>query len=122
MNGTLGSVFSKIAGADVVTCVGCGSHKNWSRCGDVCWFLQNLERLVRVPTGCGEQNMIGFVPNILVRRYLDQVKLLTESLKSRTTANMITGQWPAVSTERSSVSTERPVRHAPRQANGMIMT
>nr|QTP96550.1 adult cement protein 5 [Chelonibia testudinaria] len=52
---------------------------------------ENLERLVRVPTGCGEQNMIGFVPNILVRRYLSEVKLLTDSLKDRTTANMVTG-------------------------------
>ena len=47
---------------------------------------------MRVPTGCGEQNMIGFVPNILVRRYLKEVKLLTESLRDRTTANMLTGQ------------------------------
>ncbi|KAH8238987.1 hypothetical protein KR038_011562, partial [Drosophila bunnanda] len=33
--------------------------------------LGNLDGLVRLPTGCGEQNMINFVPNILVLRFLD---------------------------------------------------
>ena len=52
---------------------------------------------MQVPTGCGEQNMIGFVPNILVRRYLEETKLLTDSLRDRTTANMQTGQSPQLS-------------------------
>ncbi|XP_017029366.1 thioester-containing protein 1 allele S3-like [Drosophila kikkawai] len=33
--------------------------------------LQNLDNLVRMPYGCGEQNMINFVPNILVLKYLE---------------------------------------------------
>ena len=33
--------------------------------------LENLEQLVRLPMGCGEQNMILFVPNIHVITYLD---------------------------------------------------
>ncbi|XP_017115782.2 C3 and PZP-like alpha-2-macroglobulin domain-containing protein 8 isoform X8 [Drosophila elegans] len=32
--------------------------------------LQNLDNLVRMPYGCGEQNMVNFVPNILVLKYL----------------------------------------------------
>ncbi|XP_075152793.1 thioester-containing protein 1 allele S1-like [Haematobia irritans] len=32
--------------------------------------LDNLEDLVQKPTGCGEQNMINFVPNILILDYL----------------------------------------------------
>ncbi|XP_071853314.1 ovostatin-like isoform X1 [Apostichopus japonicus] len=32
--------------------------------------LTNLGSLVRMPTGCGEQNMIGFTPNIFVLMYL----------------------------------------------------
>lgn len=32
--------------------------------------LSNVENLVRMPFGCGEQNMVTFVPNIVVLRYL----------------------------------------------------
>jgi len=33
--------------------------------------LQNVGSLVRIPTGCGEQNMVGLVPNIYLLQYLD---------------------------------------------------
>jgi len=33
--------------------------------------LENLEHLVRMPTGYGEQNMVGFTPNIHVMKYLE---------------------------------------------------
>ena len=33
--------------------------------------ITNIDQLVRMPSGCGEQNMINFVPNILVLRYLE---------------------------------------------------
>jgi len=32
--------------------------------------IKGLERLVRVPFGCGEQNMIGMAPNVYVMSYL----------------------------------------------------
>merc|ERR1712038_2052098 len=32
--------------------------------------LSNLERLLQQPTGCGEQNMMGMVPNIYLLKYL----------------------------------------------------
>ncbi|XP_041782749.1 CD109 antigen-like [Anopheles merus] len=32
--------------------------------------IKNLDNLLAVPTGCGEQNMVKFVPNILVLDYL----------------------------------------------------
>ncbi|KAJ8032001.1 hypothetical protein HOLleu_25398 [Holothuria leucospilota] len=34
--------------------------------------LTNLGSLLRMPTGCGEQNMVGFTPNIFVLIYLDR--------------------------------------------------
>ncbi|KAM7354726.1 thioester-containing protein 1 allele R1-like [Cochliomyia hominivorax] len=37
--------------------------------------VENLNNLVLLPTGCGEQNMINFVPNILV---LDYLKVLNQ--------------------------------------------
>ncbi|XP_017858383.1 PREDICTED: CD109 antigen isoform X2 [Drosophila arizonae] len=33
--------------------------------------IKNLDNLVRKPYGCGEQNMVNFVPNILVVKYLE---------------------------------------------------
>lgn len=35
--------------------------------------LKNLDKLVRMPYGCGEQNMVNFVPNILVLHYLEAI-------------------------------------------------
>ncbi|XP_061393294.1 thioester-containing protein 1 allele R1-like [Musca vetustissima] len=35
--------------------------------------IKNIDKLVRMPYGCGEQNMINFVPNILVLQYLNAI-------------------------------------------------
>ena len=35
--------------------------------------LENVGNLVRLPTGCGEQNMVGLVPNIYLLNYLQGV-------------------------------------------------
>lgn len=32
--------------------------------------LSSVDSLVRMPYGCGEQNMLNFVPNIVVMKYL----------------------------------------------------
>ncbi|CAL1538258.1 unnamed protein product [Lymnaea stagnalis] len=45
--------------------------------------LTNLDHLVRMPTGCGEQNMVGFVPNIFVLKYLTNTGRITEELKDK---------------------------------------
>ncbi|VDK43328.1 unnamed protein product [Gongylonema pulchrum] len=37
-------------------------------------ILANIDTLVRMPYGCGEQNMINFVPNIVVIGYLKATK------------------------------------------------
>lgn len=37
--------------------------------------IQNLDKLIRQPYGCGEQNMMNFVPNIVVLEYLTVSKL-----------------------------------------------
>lgn len=55
--------------------------------------VQNLGRLVRQPSGCGEQNMVLFSPNIHVMKYLTAVGELTEGMKQKLTANMRTGGW-----------------------------
>jgi hypothetical protein len=45
--------------------------------------LSNLDSLVRMPTGCGEQNMVGFTPNIYVLQYLTATKRLTEEMEDK---------------------------------------
>ncbi|RUS82883.1 hypothetical protein EGW08_009348 [Elysia chlorotica] len=53
--------------------------------------LSNLDHLVRMPTGCGEQNMVGFVPNILVLNYLSSTGTLDEKTKMAAVVNMEAG-------------------------------
>ncbi|XP_077615170.1 alpha-2-macroglobulin-like protein 1 [Crocuta crocuta] len=45
--------------------------------------LQNLDNLVQMPRGCGEQNMVLFAPIIYVLQYLKKARLLTEEIRSR---------------------------------------
>ncbi|GFO36086.1 alpha-2-macroglobulin-like protein [Plakobranchus ocellatus] len=53
--------------------------------------LSNLDHLVRMPTGCGEQNMVGFVPNILVLNYLNSTGNLDETTRQKAISNMEIG-------------------------------
>ncbi|XP_017749735.1 PREDICTED: alpha-2-macroglobulin-like protein 1 [Rhinopithecus bieti] len=45
--------------------------------------LQNLDGLVQMPSGCGEQNMVLFAPIIYVLQYLEKAGLLMEEIRSR---------------------------------------
>lgn len=45
--------------------------------------IKNLEQLIRLPYGCGEQNMLNFVPNIVVLNYLKNTHQLTAEIESR---------------------------------------
>ena len=53
--------------------------------------LKNLDRLIKTPTGCGEQNMLGFAPNIYVLQYLRAVGRNEPTLDARARKNMKTG-------------------------------
>ncbi|KAK7826261.1 hypothetical protein U0070_021275, partial [Myodes glareolus] len=44
--------------------------------------IQNTQNLLRMPFGCGEQNMALFAPNIYVLKYLNETQQLTEKIKS----------------------------------------
>ena len=54
--------------------------------------LSNLDSLVRMPTGCGEQNMVGFTPNIYVLQYLTATSRLTEAIQDKATHHMEIGK------------------------------
>ncbi|XP_014421040.2 pregnancy zone protein [Camelus ferus] len=53
--------------------------------------MQNLQNLVQMPYGCGEQNMVLFVPNIYVLNYLNETRQLTETIKSKAISHLISG-------------------------------
>lgn len=53
--------------------------------------LDNLENLVQVPTGCGEQNMVKFVPNLVVLDFFTETGKLTDKIKNRAIKNLNTG-------------------------------
>lgn len=45
--------------------------------------VKNLQRLIRLPYGCGEQNMLNFVPNIVVLNYLKNTHQLTPEIEAK---------------------------------------
>ncbi|CAL7935225.1 unnamed protein product [Xylocopa violacea] len=53
--------------------------------------LENLDKLVRLPQGCGEQNMVLFVPNIHVIKYLDAIGMDKPTLRAEALKNMQKG-------------------------------
>ena len=53
--------------------------------------LDNLGSLIRMPYGCGEQNMVNFVPNIHVLRYLKAVNKETPQMEEKAKKYMRAG-------------------------------
>ncbi|XP_012527299.1 CD109 antigen isoform X2 [Monomorium pharaonis] len=45
--------------------------------------IPNLANLIRMPFGCGEQNMLNFVPNIVILNYLKNTNQLTQAVQSK---------------------------------------
>ena len=45
--------------------------------------LENVGNLVNLPTGCGEQNMVGMVPNIYLMQYLEATKQKNPELQRK---------------------------------------
>ncbi|XP_060736639.1 alpha-2-macroglobulin-like protein 1 [Tachysurus vachellii] len=53
--------------------------------------LQNLASLLRMPYGCGEQNMLLFAPNIFILQYLESTNQLTPEIMSTAQTYLIGG-------------------------------
>uniref|UniRef100_A0A8C3KEN9 Alpha-macroglobulin receptor-binding domain-containing protein n=1 Tax=Calidris pygmaea TaxID=425635 RepID=A0A8C3KEN9_9CHAR len=45
--------------------------------------LQNLDSLLAMPYGCGEQNMVRFAPNIYIQQYLEKSKQLRPDIRAK---------------------------------------
>jgi len=53
--------------------------------------LENLKHLVKMPYGCGEQNLLGLVPNIFVMHYLEASGQNNDATKEELLRNMRAG-------------------------------
>uniref|UniRef100_H3CZE0 CD109 molecule n=1 Tax=Tetraodon nigroviridis TaxID=99883 RepID=H3CZE0_TETNG len=53
--------------------------------------ISGLDHLIRMPHGCGEQNMINFAPNVYVLQYLSATGQADPETTARATAYMSTG-------------------------------
>ncbi|XP_036821656.1 alpha-2-macroglobulin-P isoform X2 [Oncorhynchus mykiss] len=47
--------------------------------------MKNLDSLLQMPYGCGEQNMVLFAPNIYILNYLQSTRQLTKEIQTRAT-------------------------------------
>ena len=55
--------------------------------------LSNLKNLLRMPYGCGEQNMASWSPNIYVLQYLTNTNQLTEKIEEDAKRYMRSGEY-----------------------------
>ena len=51
--------------------------------GDLMGPALNVEGLLRLPYGCGEQNMVNFAPSIYIMKYLSTVGQLTHLVENK---------------------------------------
>ncbi len=63
--------------------------------------IEGLERLLQMPFGCGEQNMILFAPNVFVARYLKETAQIKPEVMARAENLMITGYQRELTYRRS---------------------
>ncbi|XP_025405669.1 CD109 antigen-like isoform X2 [Sipha flava] len=61
----------------------------------------NLASLIQMPFGCGEQNMLNFVPNIVVLDYLKNTRQLTTAIETKSLKYMETGYQQELTYRRS---------------------
>lgn len=54
--------------------------------------MKNLDKLLAMPYGCGEQNMVLFAPNIFILNYLKSTGQLTQEIQDRATRFLESGE------------------------------
>ncbi|XP_031239435.1 pregnancy zone protein isoform X2 [Mastomys coucha] len=80
--------------------------------------MQNLQNLLQMPYGCGEQNMVLFVPNIYVLNYLNETQQLTEEIKSKAINYLISGYQRQLNYQHSDGSYSTFGSHGGRNSQG----
>lgn len=83
--------------------------------------LNHLGNLLRLPFGCGEQNMIHFAPNVFVLKYLQKTRQLSPDVERETTDYLVQGiggtAWME-DVERKAAMTRLGAAHTPGAAGG----
>ena len=59
--------------------------------------INGLDKLIKMPYGCGEQNMLNFAPNIFVRKYLSVTNNLKSDMDAKSKEYMVKGMFFIVS-------------------------
>ena len=54
--------------------------------------LKGFEKIIKLPTGCGEQNMVNFAPNIDVMQYLNSTNLAVDDIMKKAAGFLTTGK------------------------------
>jgi len=54
--------------------------------------INGLDKLLKLPTGCGEQNMLNFAPNIFIVKYMEATNNLDSSIMNKAKKFMETGE------------------------------
>ncbi|KAM8902730.1 alpha-2-macroglobulin-like [Spinachia spinachia] len=68
------------------------AHASVSVLGDILGrALNNLDGLLRMPYGCGEQNMALLAPNIYILQYLTNTQQLSQAIKDKATNFLTSG-------------------------------
>lgn len=58
--------------------------------------LQHLDGLLRMPYGCGEQNMALLAPNIYILDYLENTNQLTPEIEEKAIGYLLSGEFLVV--------------------------
>ncbi|XP_038009161.1 alpha-2-macroglobulin-like protein 1 isoform X2 [Motacilla alba alba] len=53
--------------------------------------LDNIDELLQMSSGCGEQNMVHFAPNVFITRYLEETGQLTPEIKQKAISYLESG-------------------------------
>lgn len=56
--------------------------------------LKNLDGLLKMPYGCGEQNMALLAPNIYILQYLKSTEQLTDAILTKAKHFLTSGEDP----------------------------
>ena len=54
--------------------------------------LNNIDNLLKMPYGCGEQNMLNFAPNIFIMQYLKATGQLTNEIEEKAVGYTLQGK------------------------------
>lgn len=55
--------------------------------------VNGLDKLLRMPYGCGEQNMLNFAPNIYIMRYLETAGQANADIADKSQRYMMAGAF-----------------------------